>query len=235
MNHDQITNDGRGKVATPAVFLDRDGVLNRNRNDHVKAWDEFHFIPGALSAMRLLATIGMPIVVVTNQAIINQGKVPRSTVEFIHARMTSRIQRTGGRVDRILYCPHTSEEHCGCRKPQPGLLMLAAHELNIDLARSVFVGDALTDIEAGQRAGCRTVLVRSGRGNDALSKLSQSVVRWPDTVATDLLSALPAIRDLLGLVGSSDGAPDMQQQERRHEEFTGHQYAAHLSDAAFDS
>jgi D-glycero-D-manno-heptose 1,7-bisphosphate phosphatase len=222
-------------LSTPAIFLDRDGVLNMNRADHVKCWEEFHFLPGTLTAMRLLAAFALPIVVVTNQAIINQGKVSSRTIELIHARMSSRIRRTGGRVDRILYCPHTSDEHCDCRKPQPGLLVMAAHDLDIDLTRSVFVGDALTDVEAGQRAGCRTVLVRSGRGDDALSKLSQSVVRWPDSIAGDLFSAMPAIFGLLGLAESRNTTLAMEQQERRHEEFAGLQIAAHLSDAAFDS
>ena len=226
--------EGVGLVS-PAIFLDRDGVLNINRDDHVKCWKEFEFLPGALAALRLLAQAELPIVVVTNQAIIDRGIAPRQTIDLIHARMRTRIRRVGGRVDQILYCPHTPDEFCACRKPEPGMLLKAASKLDIDLSRSVFVGDALTDVEAGQRAGCRTVLVRTGRGNDALDKLTQSVVRWPDSIARDLFSAVPAIFGLLGLAESGETTLAIEQQERRHEEFAGLQFAAHLSDAAFDS
>lgn len=152
------------RSATPAVFLDRDGVINVNRPDHVKCWAEFEFLPGALEALARLAALNLPVVVVTNQAIVNRGMVPQPVVDEINCRMAAEIVRAGGRIDAVIYCPHRPEEACRCRKPQPGLLLEAARRYRLDLRRSVLVGDALSDIEAGQAAGCRTIMVLTGRG-----------------------------------------------------------------------
>ena len=152
----------RGK--TPAVFLDRDGVINVNRPDHVKSWTEFEFLPGALAALARLAALNLPVIVVTNQAIVNRGMVPQPVVDEINCRMAAEIVRAGGRIDAVIYCPHRPEEACRCRKPQPGLLLEAARRYRLDLRRSVLIGDALSDIEAGQAAGCQTILVLTGRG-----------------------------------------------------------------------
>ncbi len=147
-----------------AVFLDRDGVICENRPDHVKSWDEFRFLPGALPALRRLSAAPFSIVVVTNQAIIHRGMVPETMVEEIHRRMIRSIQQAGGRVDAVYYCPHRPEEGCPCRKPKPGLLFQAAWDLGIRLEDSYLIGDALTDVEAALAAGCQPLLVRTGRG-----------------------------------------------------------------------
>ena len=147
-----------------AVFLDRDGVICRNRRDHVKSWEEFVFLPGSLAALARLAAAPVRIVVVTNQAVINRGIVPVATVEDIHARMVDAIHAAGGRVDRVLYCPHRPDEQCDCRKPQPGLPKQAAQEFGVDLSRSYVVGDALSDVGAAKAAGCAPYLVLTGRG-----------------------------------------------------------------------
>ena len=157
----------------PAVFLDRDGVINENRSDHVKAWEEFVFLPGVLDALRLLARHDRPIIVVTNQAVINRGLVRRETVEQVHRRMCDEIAQGGGRIDAIYYCPHRPEEGCDCRKPRPGLLLQAAREMSLDLPGSYFIGDALSDVEAALAAGCRPILVLTGRGQDQRDVLEQ--------------------------------------------------------------
>ena len=151
-----------------AVFIDRDGVICRNRKDHVKSWEEFVFLPGALEALARLAYLDLSVVVITNQAIINRQIVPVKAVEDIHARMVQAIEAAGGRIDRVLYCPHRPDEHCSCRKPQPGLLLKAASELGLDLSRSYLVGDAETDVQAGRAVGCRRYLVLTGRGQRQL-------------------------------------------------------------------
>jgi D-glycero-D-manno-heptose 1,7-bisphosphate phosphatase len=153
-----------------AVFLDRDGVINQNRDDHVKCWDEFHFLPGAADAVARLSRAGIRVFVVTNQAIINRGLVSPASVEALNDRMLLEIGRTGGSVEAIAYCPHRSEEQCDCRKPRPGLLFDLARRYQVDLTKAALVGDALSDIEAGQAAGCRTVLVLTGRGRDELDR-----------------------------------------------------------------
>lgn len=151
-----------------AVFIDRDGVICRNRDDHVKSWEEFVFLPGALEALARLASTDLYVVVVTNQAAINRNMVTREMVEEIHDRMLVAIEIAGGRVDRIFYCPHRPDEGCPCRKPEPGLLLKAADELDLDLSQSYFIGDAETDLIAARKVGCRRYLVLTGRGGRQL-------------------------------------------------------------------
>ncbi len=160
-----------------AVFLDRDGVICENRPDHVKSWSEFQFLPAALPALRRLAQAPLAIIVITNQAIIRRGIVPASVVEEIHERMAWHVRRAGGRLDAIYYCPHRPDEGCFCRKPQPGLLLQAARDLGLELDRSYLIGDALTDIEAARAAGCRPLLVRTGRG---AAQAEQVLLRYPE-------------------------------------------------------
>jgi len=160
----------------PAIFLDRDGVINRNRTDHVKSWAEFEFLPGVLDALWQLAQLEWPIVVISNQAIVGRGLVSRQTIDEISGQMTSVVWSEGGRIDRVYYCPHRPEEHCECRKPRPGLLLRAAKEMGLDLSHSFFVGDAESDVLAAQAVGCRPVLVKTGRGSGQMTVLRQSNV-----------------------------------------------------------
>jgi D-glycero-D-manno-heptose 1,7-bisphosphate phosphatase len=175
-----------------AVFIDRDGVICHNRDDHVKSWAEFEFQSGARESLLRLAQLDVLIVVITNQAIINRGMVPVRTVEHIHRQMVKEIEKAGGRVDRVLYCPHRPDEHCTCRKPQPGLLLQASREMGVDLAQSYLIGDAYADIQAGETAGCRCFLVLTGRGRNELRRCllhGQNGFR----VSSDLESAVDAI------------------------------------------
>ncbi len=147
-----------------ALFLDRDGVLNENRPGHVRSWEEYRFLPGVKDALARAARTEFAIVVVTNQSVIGRGFATRNTVEDIHRRMTAEIAASGGRVDAVYLCPHAPEDGCDCRKPRPGMLLAAAREMGLDLARSWMVGDAATDVAVAQAAGVRPVLVLSGRG-----------------------------------------------------------------------
>ncbi len=156
-----------------AVFLDRDGVINRNRPDYVKAWEEFEFLPGALKALERLAGSPFYIVVVTNQSAVGRGLVSRGDIDGIHTRMERAIRGARGRVDAIYYCPHTPADGCDCRKPRPGLLFQAAEKLQLDLAASYLVGDDLSDAEAALAAGVRPVLLRPGCGNETSPDLLQ--------------------------------------------------------------
>ena len=147
-----------------AIFVDRDGVINENRVDHVTTWDDFVPVPGALAGVRALTGLGLPLFVVTNQAIVGRGVITAEALEALHARMCALVAAHGGHITRVYACLHRPEDRCGCRKPQPGLFLQAAREYGIDLHHSYYVGDALTDVEAGQAAGCTTVLVHTGRG-----------------------------------------------------------------------
>ncbi len=149
---------------TGAIFLDRDGVINENSSEHVKSWDEFQFIPNALRTIRELSETGLPIFVVTNQGAVNRGMMSLDDLNDIHNRMLQAITEAGGKITKVYFCPHSPEEHCNCRKPEPGMLQQAAHEHNIDLKQSFMVGDAWTDMEAGRKAGTHNILLLTGRG-----------------------------------------------------------------------
>jgi D-glycero-D-manno-heptose 1,7-bisphosphate phosphatase len=187
-------------MGTPAIFLDRDGVINENLAGHVRSWEAFRFLPGALDAIRALSALGLPIFVVTNQAVIARGLASRECVEEIHRRMLAQIRRAGGAIAEVLYCPHEPDAGCRCRKPAPGMLLAAARRHDLDLRRSVIIGDAVTDLQAGRRAGCRTVLVQTGRGRDALRELAAPDAAQPDALAIDLARAVPSVATLLSLV-----------------------------------
>lgn len=151
-----------------AIFLDRDGVICENRADHVKNWSEFRFLPGAKEAVTALSHLGLPIIVVTNQAAIGRGLVSAEVVNEINHRMVAEMAAYGGRIDRVFCCPHRPDEKCSCRKPEPGLLQQAADEMDINLGRSYLIGDSLADLQAGQKVGCRNFLVLTGRGFEQL-------------------------------------------------------------------
>lgn len=152
---------------TKTVFIDRDGVINQNRPDHVKNWSEFEFIPNAIQGLVELSQAGFRLIVVTNQAVINRGIVPRETVESINKQMMEMVRRHGGQITASLYCPHRPEENCSCRKPAPGLLFQAQQQLGAQLHGDYLIGDHLHDLQAGWQAGCRGGLVLTGRGYDS--------------------------------------------------------------------
>lgn len=150
-----------------AIFLDRDGVINRQLDgDYVKSWAEFEFLPGVLEALAELASLGEPIYLATNQQGVGLGRMTRGALDAIHCRMASEIESIGGRIDGVYVCPHRDDERCGCRKPEPGLLVRAARERGFYLTDSWFVGDSGKDIVAGTRAGCRTILVGERRDDE---------------------------------------------------------------------
>ena len=176
-------------VTRPAVFLDRDGVINRDRADYVKSWEEFVFLTGVLEALRHLADLGWPVVVVSNQAGVARGVVDRSVVDEIHARMVASVRDAGGQIDEVFFCPHGPDDACECRKPRPGLLLQAADRLALDLRASVLIGDGANDVLAARAVGCSAVLVKTGRGAEQLDLLRQGGVDGFQ-VAEDLAEAV---------------------------------------------
>jgi D-glycero-D-manno-heptose 1,7-bisphosphate phosphatase len=161
----------------PALFLDRDGVVIENRDAYVRSWEDVVFIPGALESLVKINKSDHRIVVVTNQSAVGRGIITLERANEINQFFLKEIQKWGGRIDQIYICPHSPDDHCSCRKPLPGLLFQAAHELSLNLSQSILIGDALSDLAAGQAAGLgRTILVRTGRGNVELqSPLAKSL------------------------------------------------------------
>jgi len=154
-----------------AVFLDRDGVISVNRSDYVKTWDEFVFLPRSLKAIHRLAASHFVIAVTTNQSVVGRGLMTETTLRDIHTRMLAQVERAGGRIDALYYCPHRPEDQCDCRKPSTGMYLRAAHDFDIALAQSIVVGDALDDIAAARAIGAKPILVLTGRGLEQHAKM----------------------------------------------------------------
>ena len=178
-----------------AVFLDRDGTINKEVH-HLSHVDQVHLLPNAAEAIKWLNEAGFKVVVITNQSVIARGIISEETLAEIHEVMIEKLAAQGARVDAVYYCPHhpTAGDgplsiSCDCRKPQPGMLLQAAAELNIALEHSFMVGDALSDLASGHAAGCRTALVRTGHGAKAEKQLNTHSIQ-PDYVAPDLLDAV---------------------------------------------
>lgn len=142
------------------MFVDRDGVINRRLpGDYVRAWDQFHFLPGARAGLRLLREAGYLLVVITNQRGIGRGLMSEADLAEVHRRMQAELVRAGAGADAIYHCPHDLDAGCDCRKPRPGMIERALGSFPIDAARSWVVGDSLSDLEAGRAVGIRGLLV----------------------------------------------------------------------------
>jgi D-glycero-D-manno-heptose 1,7-bisphosphate phosphatase len=144
-----------------AIFLDRDGVINRKApgGEYISKWADFQFLPGVFAAVLKLSQAGFKIFIITNQRGIALRKFRLQDLEDIHSRLKERFVHHGTAIDGIYFCPHDIAENCSCRKPKPGLLHQAARDCVLDLPSSWMIGDALSDVEAGQAAGCRTARI----------------------------------------------------------------------------
>ena len=176
----------------PALFLDRDGVIIENCSNYVRSWADVAIFPQAVAALAAVRDCPYRIVLVTNQSAVGRGLISQATAEAINDRLLAHVRAAGGRIDAVYMCPHGPDDGCDCRKPLPGLLLRAAEELDIDLSRSVMIGDALSDVMAGQAAGTRAVLLRTGRGGDQ-ERLPGAAHLPPFLVCDTLADALPAV------------------------------------------
>lgn len=151
-----------GKV----IFLDRDGVINKKspKADYVKNWSEFEFLPGAVDAVKNLCKKGYDIYLITNQPGVARGLMTKQDLDLIHQKMQEELEKNGGKIKAIYTCLHGWNDGCDCRKPKSGLLFQAARENYLDLTKTVFIGDDERDIQAGESAGCKTILVDSKTG-----------------------------------------------------------------------
>jgi histidinol-phosphate phosphatase family protein len=148
-----------------AVILDRDGVLNERPPiaHYVRSWDEFHWLPGSIEAMRHLKTAGYKLALASNQSGIARGLMTEEDLAEVHRRMKADLEAGGVTVDAIYHCSHGWDDGCFCRKPSPGMLFQAQQEFNLDLTKTLFIGDDERDEEAGKAAGCLTELVTEER------------------------------------------------------------------------
>jgi D-glycero-D-manno-heptose 1,7-bisphosphate phosphatase len=172
----------------PAAFLDRDGVINAEV-DYLHEPEKTVILPGVAAALREIRRRGYAAIVVTNQAGVARGLYPASDIDAVHERIRELLALEGAAVDAFYYCPHHPEHSgcCDCRKPEPGMLLLAAAEHGLDLARSFMVGDRQSDLDAGRAAGCAaSILVRGGYGE----KIADAAAKAGVPVADDLAGAV---------------------------------------------
>jgi D-glycero-D-manno-heptose 1,7-bisphosphate phosphatase len=170
-----------------AVFLDRDGVINEDRDDYVKTIAELNVFSFAPGAVRRLNDAGFQTFVVSNQQGVAKGLIREEDLMVIQAEIARRVVAAGGRISEFYYCRHMASENCGCRKPEAGMLLAAAKEHGIDLNESYMIGDSEKDIVAGKSAGCRSVLVLTGNmSRERVEGLSCA----PDFLADDLSKAV---------------------------------------------
>ena len=171
------------------VFLDRDGVINRDSADYITTWAQFDFLPGSLEAIARLTRAGLTVIVITNQSAVGRGMMDSATLDAIHRNLRAAVTARGGRIAAIFHCPHHPGDRCHCRKPEPGLIQRAQRRFQLDLSSATMIGDHAKDIQCGINAGCgRTILVQSGLSDDR-PKL-QTLDLAPDHVAVDLAAAV---------------------------------------------
>jgi histidinol-phosphate phosphatase family protein len=149
-----------------AVFLDRDGVINRKppEGQYVTRWEEMHILPDAAEAIRLLNRAFFRVMVVSNQRCVAKGLITVRELESMHRQMCKQLAAAGATIHGVYYCPHETVPACSCRKPAPGLLLAAAREHQLDLEASWMIGDSEIDVEAGRNAGCRTARLLESNG-----------------------------------------------------------------------
>ena len=170
----------------PLLILDRDGVINLDSREFVKSTAEWEALPGSMEAIGILSRAGIPVSVASNQSGIGRGLFSRSALYSMHRKMRRLAARNGGRIERIVFCPHVPEDACTCRKPLPRMVqdLISAH--GVVAGQVVAVGDSLRDIDAATSAGARPVLVLTGNGKAtqaALQMRGQSVATFDNLLA----------------------------------------------------
>ena len=175
-----------------AVFLDRDGTIAEEVGyaNHISRFVVYPFAPAAI---RRLNEADLPVIVVTNQSGVARGFFPESLIGQMHDKMVEELVAGGAHVDGMYYCPHIRDDQCSCRKPLPGMLVLAAREHNLEISGSVLVSDRYNDIQMGHENGCRTILVLTGYGRGDYEWNRAKWPRQPDHVVENLADAVEII------------------------------------------
>lgn len=144
-----------------AVFLDRDGVINRNRDDYVKSIDELEILSGVSEAINLLNNANFQVIIISNQSAVNRGLISVEKLDEIHKFLKKELLQNGARVDKIYFCPHRPDESCECRKPKSNLILQAAKDLGINLSKSYMIGDRESDRIAAEKAGVKYIPIKT--------------------------------------------------------------------------
>lgn len=153
--------------STRLVLIDRDGVVNEDREDFVRSTSDWVPIEGSLGAISRLNRAGFLVALATNQSGVARGLISEMALEAIHRKLSAQLAIQDGHLDAIFVCHHGPSDGCDCRKPRPGLLKAALSRFDLRAAEAVFIGDRETDLRAALCAGVRPILVRTGYGSDA--------------------------------------------------------------------
>ena len=152
------------------VILDRDGVINEDRDDFVKSSMEWVPLPRSIEAIANLTQAGWRVVVATNQSGLGRGLFDMHALNAMHEKMHRLVNQAGGRIDAVVFCPHTAADRCNCRKPAPGMVLDIADRFNIRTQGIPMVGDSLRDLQAVAAVGGRPILVKTGKGEKTLAQ-----------------------------------------------------------------
>lgn len=175
-SHERLPRTQDFLSGQPTVMLDRDGVLNWRpaRAEYIRSWQEFKWLPGSKHALSLLNAAGYRVIVVSNQAGVARGAMTGNDLQLIHQKMREDAEQAGGYIDAVYTCTHDWNEGCSCRKPNPGMLFQAQRDFDLDLTRTLFIGDDDCDREASLAAGCPFALTGEGIG---LLEVTQKLLR----------------------------------------------------------
>ncbi len=165
------------------IILDRDGVINHDSHEYIKSPDEWQAIPGSLQAISDLNRAGFHVLIATNQSGISRGYYDLETLSHIHEKLIRELAELGGYIDEIFFCPHHPDDHCVCRKPQPGMLHQISKKYPIDFSQTYFIGDSVADIEVACAAGCKPLLVLTGNGEKTFIKFNKKIPAFQDLAA----------------------------------------------------
>ena len=157
------------------VVLDRDGVINRDSDAYIKSADEWQPLPGSIDAIARLCKAGFTVAVASNQSGLARGMFDYAALASMHRKLRRLVYDAGGRIDRIVICPHGPDDGCDCRKPKAGLLHQLARQYDQALTRVPFIGDSLRDLETAVAVGAEPILVRTGKGSSTESSLPGSL------------------------------------------------------------
>jgi histidinol-phosphate phosphatase family protein len=172
-----------------AVFLDRDGTICKDVH-YMSSPDQLELLPGVVEGISLLNSLGLKVIIVTNQSGIARGYFTEEALNEIHQKMLKMLSERGARIDGIYYCPHHPSEGCECRKPKIGLLLKAAQDFKLDLKNCFMIGDKCIDVQAGRNAGCTTILIPS-------TETEKEIIPQPDYIAANFYEAAKIIERLL--------------------------------------
>ena len=153
------------------IVLDRDGVINEDSDDYIKSPEEFVPIPGSLEAISKLNKAGYTVVVATNQSGLARGYFDQNTLDKMHHKLFTLLKAAGGKISRIYVCPHGPDDHCDCRKPEPGLLVQILADYDVKAEDVIAIGDSLRDLQAAMSVNMIPMLVRTGKGSKTESSL----------------------------------------------------------------